>query len=133
MSPTTVAPGRRSLLIDGTLSLSGPAGERITVRGLGERMTVDIERISLGGVLRAARPSRAARRRWLDAGQAVLGVAEVGVELSLGGYPIGRYDRATKGTIVARLLGLGPMDLSLRRLLTALLATSAGRASGRAG
>jgi hypothetical protein len=121
LNKTTTAPGRRGLLVDGIISLSGPTGGRITIRGLGERIAIDIERPLLTLALVSRRPSRAARRRWLLAGQSALDLAKVSVDLCVDGHPVGRFDWKTRGTAFTRLLGLGPIDLSLRRLILALV------------
>lgn len=124
MDQTTTAPGRRELLIEGIASLEGPTGGRITIRGSGERVEVDVDRSLLNLALISRLPHRASRRRWLFIGQQALGRAQVSVDLSLGGVPIGHYDWESKGTVFARLLGLGSVELSLRRLLLALVRSS---------
>lgn len=125
MDQTTTTPGHRALLVEGIASLAAPSGGQITIRGTGERVQVDIDRSLLKPALISQLPHRASRHRWLLAGQQALGRAQVSVDLSLGGVPIGHYDWKSKGTVFARLLGLGSIDLSLRRLLLALVSGSA--------
>lgn len=119
MSRTPTASGR-GLLIDGAVSLSGSVGERIVVRGVGERIEVDVDRSLFDLNLISRLPPRARRRRWLFGGQPALAAANVQIDLLVGGFPVGRYDGTTKGTWLARLMGFGPIGLSLGSLLIAL-------------
>ena len=51
-------------------------------------------------------------------------MAQVSVDLLVGGVVVGRYDWQTKGSTFTRLLGLGPIDISLWRLGLALVRRS---------
>ena len=124
MVQTTTATAHRELLIEGSISLAGPTGGQVEIRGIGERVEVDIDRSLLKLALLSRLAPRASRRRWLLGGQQALDMAQVSVDLLVGGVPIGRYDWQTKGSIFTRLLGLGPVDLSLWRLGLALVRRS---------
>lgn len=104
-------------LITGTVTLAGPNGERIQVRGAGERIEVDIARASLSLGLLSRLPSRSTRRRWLLAGQPALRQAGLSIELLVGGRLVGVYDGQTKGSLLAHVLGLDPVNLKLLQLL----------------
>jgi hypothetical protein len=112
---------RRGLLFDGTVSLSQPTGGHIVIRGAGERIEVDIDRSILSISLLSNLPPRAKRRHWIRTSQPALSTAKARIDLLVDGHPVGRYDGRTKGTLLAHLLGLGPVDLSLRSLLRALV------------
>ncbi|MBK1633118.1 hypothetical protein CKO31_20655 [Thiohalocapsa halophila] len=105
------------LLITGTVTLAGPNGERIQVRGAGERIEADIARASLSLGLFSRLPSRSTRRRWLLAGQPVLRQAGLSIELLVDGRLIGVYDGQAKGSLLAHVLGLDPVNLKLLQLL----------------
>lgn len=116
------------LLATGTVSLAGPNGEWIQVRGAGERIEVDIARASLSLGLLSRLPSRSARRRWVLAGQSALRLAALSIEILVDGRPVGVYDGQTKGSLLARVLGLYPVDLKLFQLLLVWGARSSEKA-----
>lgn len=115
------------LLVTGTVSLAGPNGERIQVRGAGECIEVDIARASLSLGLLSRLPSRSARRRWLLAGQPALRQAGLSIEVLVDGRPVAFYDGTTKGSLLARILGLGPVTLKPYQLMLVLVTRSSQR------
>ena len=121
--PTT-APTHRELLLEGIVTLAGPMGGQVKIRGVGERVELDIDRSLVNTALISRLAPRAYRRRWLLVGQQALDMAQVSVDLLVGGVVVGRYDWQTKGSTFARLLGLGPIDISLWRLGLALVRRS---------
>jgi hypothetical protein len=115
------------LLVTGTVSLAGPNGERIQVRGAGECIEVDIARASLSLGLLSRLPSRSTRRRWLLAGQLALRQAGLSIEVLVDGRPVAFYDGTTKGSLLARILGLGPVTLKPYQLMLVLVTRSSQR------
>jgi hypothetical protein len=115
------------LLVTGTVSLAGPSGERIQVRAAGERIEVDIARASLRLALLSRLPSRSARHRWLLAGQPALRQAGLSIEVLVDGRPVAFYDGTTKGSLLARILGLGPVTLKPSQLMLVLVTRSSQR------
>lgn len=120
--------GHGELLVTGTVTLAGPNGERISVRGVGDRVEVDVARASLSRRLVSGLPSRSTRRRWLLSGQPALRAADLSVEMLVDGRPVAFYDGQTTGSMSARVLGLGPVDLKLIPLLLAWVTRSSARA-----
>lgn len=115
------------LLITGTVTLAGPNGARINVRGAGQCVEVDIARASLRRALVSRMPSRSTRRRRLLAGQSALRSAGLSVEILVDGRPVAFYAGETTGSLLARVLGLGPVDLKMIPLLLAWVTGSSGR------
>ena len=115
------------LLVTGTVTLAGPNGERIQVRGAGERIEVDIARASLSLGLFSRLTSRSTRRRWLLAGQPVLRQAGLSIELLVDGRLVGVYNGQTQGSLLARALGLGPVNLKPFQLMLVLVTRSSQR------
>lgn len=127
MDPTTLTNGADStaehnrLLLTGSLSLTAPNGERIEFRGAGERLEVDVDPAALSLGVLSRLPSRGTRRRWLLAAQPALRRAGVSVEIRMNGRPVAFYDWQSKATLLAWVLGLGPVEVTLSQLLSAWL------------
>jgi hypothetical protein len=103
------------------LCLTGPNGERFQVRGAGERLEVDVDPAALSLGVLSRLPSRGTRRRWLLAAQPALRRAGVSVEIRMNGRPVAFYGWQSKPTFLARVLGLGPVEVRLSQLLSAWL------------
>jgi hypothetical protein len=127
VEPATLTNGADStathnrLLLTGSLSLTGPNGERLQLRGAGERLEVDVDPAALSLGVLSRPPSRATRRRWLLAAQPALRRAGVFVEIRMNGRPVAFYAWHSKATLIARVLGLGPVEVRLSQLLSAWL------------
>jgi hypothetical protein len=115
------------LLVTGNVIFAGPDGERIQVYGGGERIEVEITRASLRFGLLSRLPSRSMQRRWLQAGQPALRQAGLSIEILVDGRPVAFYDGKTKGSLLARVLGLGPVNIKLVPLLLVWAARSSER------
>lgn len=109
------------LLLTGSVSLTDPNGGQIQLRGAGGHIDVNIDRSVLNLAFFSRLPTRGTRRRWLLASQPALRLAGVSVEIRLNGRPVAFYDWKTKGSVLARVLGFGPVDVKLYQLLLAWL------------
>lgn len=127
MAELTSMLGNDPLLVTGTVSLAGPNGERFQIRGAGDLIEVNIARASLNIGLLSRLPSRSMRRHWLLAGQPALCQAGLSIEILVGGRPVGVYDGQTTGSLLARVLGLGPINLKPFQLLLVLVTKSSPR------
>jgi hypothetical protein len=121
MSEESPTSKHAQLLASGHVTLTGPRGERVEIRGAGERVEVDINRSALIRGFGSRLLRRGARRRWLLAGQPALEVAGLSVDVLIDGRRVGRYGGHTSGGIIARLLGLGPAEFDFLQLLKALI------------
>jgi hypothetical protein len=106
------------ILATGSVDLIGPNGERISVRGSGASIEIDIERTSFRFRVLSQLPSRRTRTRWLQAGQSALRLAGLAIVVLVDGRPIAYYSGESRGSLLARVLGLGPVDLKTFSILT---------------
>jgi hypothetical protein len=120
MRTTTTSSKHRPLLLEGMLSLSGPNGEEIQVRGAGKRIELVVDRSFLTFSMLKRLPRRSQRRRWLLTGQPTLELAGIHIDILVDGRPVAHYDATSTGSVLTRLLGFGPLRLNLRELLRLL-------------
>jgi hypothetical protein len=110
----------RPLEIDSDLLLTSPEGANIRVRSNGKRLDVDLDPRLLGSKTRRELPTRSTRGKRLAMLQRLLRRGDLSLAVSVRGILIAELDGKGEGTWSAKVLGLAPMRLHLRGLLTAL-------------
>src|SRR5512135_682081 len=91
--------------------------DRLRVEFLGDVVALDLPDLRTALALRRKLP-RCERRAWLRRAQATLARADLELQVWVGRQQVGRLAAGTRPGRVAAWLGLDPMELKVRPLLT---------------
>ncbi len=123
-APETVSRPELSLPVDalGGLTIQSPSGVELVLRGEAGVLRLDVGTPS--DLLRLFRdlPPRAARRRLSGDACRIGRLADLELAVVLGRREVARIDRSARSHWLARLLGLGPVQLRIRNIAIALIA-----------
>lgn len=113
--------GPRGIELDGELALEREGSPAARVRAGGRRLLVLLDDVRSARTLEGQLPRGPLRPAVLESLRAVLARTGLRVEVRLRGRPIAHLSGSTRGSWLARRLGLPGVDLSLKQLLLASL------------
>jgi hypothetical protein len=111
----------------GELILSSPDGVEYRLEGTPGGLMLHADRIGHLLALRRYRRSRASRTAVLHLVHRLVGRADLPVRVHASGVEVARLRPELRGGLMARAVGLGPAEISLRGLLRALLRLRGGQ------